>query len=90
MKDDLVIWECFNCYILNYRQHCLIDNVNVTVHILEPGAYKTGLMDPENTARLVKATYDRAPSQVREAYGDVYVNACKFERQARNKLGRVN
>ena len=46
------------------------------MHTVEPGAFKTGLMDGVVTAAV--RHYNTVDSEIREQYGEDYLNTCKF------------
>ncbi|KAK5974396.1 DeHydrogenases Short chain, partial [Trichostrongylus colubriformis] len=41
----------------------------VSVHVLEPGFFKTALTDPENTDKQLMSLYERCPQSVKREYG---------------------
>ena len=42
---------------------------NVSVHLIEPGAFKTGLTDPQSLLDSLQMVWDRLPEEEKEAAG---------------------
>ena len=49
----------------------------VSVHTLEPGAFKTHLTDSEIVASGCQRIYDSLDQQIKEQYGQEFVDKCK-------------
>ena len=64
---------CYKCLITFRRE---LQKFGVSVHTVEPGAFKTGLMKGVVTA--AERHYNTVDSEIREQYGEDYLNACKF------------
>lgn len=51
----------------------------VSVHIIEPGFYKTEIINPEITRKLVEKGIERIPKEKRKGLDEeYYVNQCKY------------
>ena len=48
---------------------------NVSVHILEPGFFRTNIV--ENIDKGRKMLYDRCPDDIKEEYGEEYLEECE-------------
>lgn len=62
--------------------HCLsrreLRDFDVTVHLIEPGAYKTPISTVESGERRLRAMWDQASADVQEDYGQEYLLKCKY------------
>ena len=50
---------------------------NVSVHIIEPGFFKTNITDADTSVKVYRNMYDRCPQEVKEEYGDQFVSESK-------------
>jgi len=46
---------------------------NISVHTLQPSIFKTPMSDPDMHGRLIQAKWDRLPIDVKEQYGEQYI-----------------
>ncbi|XP_076087442.1 retinol dehydrogenase 16-like [Mytilus galloprovincialis] len=51
----------------------------VTVHILEPGFFRTNIMDIETACKSVDGTFRKTSSEMQKYYGESYLNTLKDE-----------
>ncbi|KAI8520660.1 Dehydrogenase/reductase SDR member 9 [Branchiostoma belcheri] len=49
----------------------------VSVHIMEPGVFKTELTSPESFERMMQQSYDKLEPDVQDWYGEEYLNHAK-------------
>ena len=49
----------------------------VSVHIIEPGFFKTDLTNPDTIADTYRSLYNRCPEDVKQEYGEMYVDESK-------------
>lgn len=59
----------------HYRRE--IYRSGVTVHILEPGRFKTGFTTTEKIKHGVRTIFENADKDVKEYYGEEYVDRSK-------------
>ena len=45
----------------------------VSVHIIEPGFFRTNIVNTDNNAKMIRNLYDHCPNEVQEEYGEQYV-----------------
>jgi len=50
----------------------------VSVHIIEPGSFNTGIINTEMIKDNMIAGFDRLDPEVKEFYGEDYVTRCKL------------
>ena len=49
----------------------------VSVHIIEPGAFKTNLADKDSITRMKKMLFVRCTEEVKTEYGEHYLTECQ-------------
>ena len=49
----------------------------VSVHLIEPGFFATGIAEPNLVAKRTAMAFETAPSHVKEDYGEQYLKQCK-------------
>jgi hypothetical protein len=66
---------------------------NISVHIIEPGFFKTNLTDSERHANEVRQMWNQLPANTRQLYGgEEYVKKgirCHLKTSAFNPMARV-
>jgi len=50
----------------------------ITVHLIEPGMYKTKILNPQIVTEGVRKIWEEQSSETKEEYGQEYVDECKF------------
>lgn len=53
-------------------------HVGVTSHCVEPGAFKTKIIDIDEMCSTLQKAYDNAETEVREFYGECWLGKCKY------------
>ena len=51
---------------------------NVSVHIIEPGFFKTEITNVEHIGQMYRRVYDRCSAEVRAEYGEQYIDQCEL------------
>ena len=50
----------------------------VTVHIIEPGFFRTGIVDDDSIAKGMEARFNALDPEVMEYYGKEYLDTCTY------------
>ncbi len=54
---------------------------SVRVITVEPGAFRSGLTDTDILIPKIQATYDKLHPEIKEQYGQEFVDKCKYLRR---------
>ena len=49
----------------------------ISVHLIEPGMYKTQILNPQIVTKGVRKIWDEQSVETKEEYGEEYVDECK-------------
>lgn len=74
VRKNIITMILPNCL---FRAH--LSQYGVSVHIIEPGNFQTGLLTKETVRKGVQKAWDRAPRYIREEYGKTYFENCMLQ-----------
>ena len=57
------------------------------MHIIEPGYFATSIADPGKASRLIRAAYEKCDPDVKEYYGNAYVDQGNLPLQKISEFG---
>lgn len=49
----------------------------ISVHLIEPGMYKTDILNPKTITNGLKKNWDDTDEEMKKEYGEPYFNECK-------------